>query len=142
MSTDRPAGSKQLPSSALQDASGSLLPGGKLRAGMENGAHWLLLPKAPAIVWSHCGVKRPGHDCKHSFGLVTGFPKTACPAISRHLIDSGKATADQGVRWGRAVGAYSDGAAGGDHHSGFGYWLTPVRLWLPPQTIPPPATRV
>ena len=88
------------------------LPGRKGRAGREEWctlAHGstILLQEALIIFW--CGVKRPGHDCKHSFGLVTGLPETACPAISRHLIDSGKPTSDQGIWWGRAISAFNDG---------------------------------
>lgn len=139
MSTDKPTDSEQLPSSAVWDARGSLSSGGEVRAGR---GEWctlahsvtILLQKAPVIFQSQCGVKRPGRDCKHSFGSVTGLPKTVWSAISRHLIDSGKATSNQGVWRGRAVGAYNDGVAGGEHQSGLGYWLAPVCLWLPPQT--------
>lgn len=69
-----------------------------------------------------------------SIALGSGWAPQNCLPSNTKALNRDKTTSDQGVRWGRAAIAHSEGSRG--TASGIGYWLSPVCLCLPPQTMP------
>lgn len=65
---------------------------------------------------------------------VSGWAPQNCLPSNTKALNRDKTTSKQGVQWGRAASVHSEGSRW--RASGIGYWLSPVCLCLPPQTVP------